>query len=756
MTRHDGAPPDMTGAHQPEDATVVYLPATRTDTPTRSDTSAPSAPEESAVGVGAVGTEVELAPAREAFNTRRLVPEQARERMAHGAVVVAHRAGPAVARGARGTARHAWHVVAGARVLARRWRDRHGASRYERMMQAAELEGNHERLLEWEARDVAEKQRRHDRSQDWLNSPLKLVGALGVGIASIVALLLAVGIVVAIGDGDVSQVVAPIAGVLDAIRWAWWFATAYGIFLVLGATGLGLVYLHEQGRKHTDAPRWLRAEPANVGASVVDAALDESMIMNALRKLGHSALNKAFKDGWGSTVMPTWVQPPLPVGRHGWEFALRLPGGVPATSINGRKEVLAHNLGRRPEEVWVDVDDGDPMAMKCLVLNPGALREPVPDYPLLAGGQTDFWTGFPVGIDARRNPVTTPIFERNTIKAGIMGSGKTSLLQVELAGAALDPLVDIDVFCFADNNDYEWLRPVASIVSMGDTAANVEACLAHITDLHASLAERGQLLREYGINSVTREVAEKDPRLRPRFVVIDECQSFFRQDKPEDRRELVNMMVRFFSAARKYGIVLNFATPTPSDQSLPRDLVAVTSNRACFAIGDKNRNNVVLGERAYENGLSALELKPAVKEGNKIVALNDVGTCVAVGYMQQPGLLRSYNLTSSDQNTIITRALELRGGATHPHPTAVEPEQQRDLLDDVHTALAGEDKVKATDVAARLRDLASSYRPYQTLNGTELATHLEQLNVKVTKSGVLWVYAERVRDALAHREGGNT
>ncbi|MFD2399292.1 FtsK/SpoIIIE domain-containing protein [Prauserella oleivorans] len=201
------------------------------------------------------------------------------------------------------------------------------------------------------------------------------------------------------------------------------------------------------------------------------------------------------------------------------------------------------------------------MAMKCLVLNPGALREPVPDYPLVESGQTDFWTGFPIGIDARWNPVETPVFERNFAWAGIMGSGKSDQINALLAGAVLDPAVDIDVFCFAENNDYEWLRPVASTISMGDTAENVEACMAHIHELHASLAERGQLLREYGEYSVTRELAEKDERLRPRVVVIDECQSFFRQDKPEDRRELVNLVVRFFSAARKYGIVLGFATP---------------------------------------------------------------------------------------------------------------------------------------------------------------------------------------------------
>ncbi|MFC5693860.1 ATP-binding protein, partial [Amycolatopsis mediterranei] len=44
----------------------------------------------------------------------------------------------------------------GAVTAVKRWRDTHGSSRYERMMRAAELAGDHEKLAEWEARDVTE------------------------------------------------------------------------------------------------------------------------------------------------------------------------------------------------------------------------------------------------------------------------------------------------------------------------------------------------------------------------------------------------------------------------------------------------------------------------------------------------------------------------------------------------------------------------------------------------------------------------
>src|SRR5699024_9417697 len=122
---------------------------------------------------------------------------------------------------------------------------------------------------------------------------------------------------------------------------------------------------------------------------------------------------------------------------------------VPATSINQRKEIFAHNLGRKPEEVWIKTNEDDPMAMEATVLNPGALRAPIAAYPLIEEGQTDFWRGFPIGVDARHEPVVAQLFERNFVWAGTMGSGKSTQVIGLLAGAALDPLVDIDVWCFA-------------------------------------------------------------------------------------------------------------------------------------------------------------------------------------------------------------------------------------------------------------------------------------------------------------------
>jgi DNA segregation ATPase FtsK/SpoIIIE, S-DNA-T family len=317
--------------------------------------------------------------------------------------------------------RHAFgYPIAGAGVVVKRWRDTHGATRYERQMLAAEMEGNHERLLEWEARDVAEKQRRHQRVMDWAQAPGQWIKAGALGLLAVAGFLLVLGMILWISSGHFADIIAPIKAVIDAAAFTVWFTVSYGVFLLVGGTGAGLYYLHQQGRKHADMPTWLR--PGQGSGTTVEVAVDESVIMNALRNLGHPALNKKFKEGWGIAVQPTWVQPPLPVG-HGWEFVLRLPAGVPATSINARKTVMAHNLGRRPEEVWVEVDDTDPMAMKSLVLDPGSLREPVPDYPLLDGGTVDFGPGSRSGSTPAGTPWSPPCSSATSSWPGSWGRG---------------------------------------------------------------------------------------------------------------------------------------------------------------------------------------------------------------------------------------------------------------------------------------------------------------------------------------------
>lgn len=570
----------------------------------------------------------------------------------------------------------------------------------------------------------------------------------GLGIALVVALVVGIanGFGGWFGEWGITDVLRGIGTGLSTITAVIAWLVAFWWLLALAGATVWCFRRWKDGTRLGEQvlPEKLRRDTAT-GNDYTE--LNESTLVTALANIGLTSLNTHIKQGWPNRDSDNaWVRFPM-IDGQGYSAKLRLPLGASVAKVNEAKPLLAHNLGCRAVELFIEPDASDPTVMDLFRLDPGVLREPVGPYPLLHEGTTDYWTGFPVGMSARGDVVTCPVFERNFVFSGAMGSGKSTLVLDLIVGAVLDPLVDIDVFVFAENADYDPLEPVLSTFVKGDTADNVQACMDHIDALHADLTTRGQLLAKHGERAVTRELAAKEPGLRPRIVVIDECQSYFRQDKPEARKAVVNKMVRFYSAARKYGVNLVFVTPNPSDASLPRDLMAVTSNKACGAIGDKARNNIVLGEKAHENGISALGLKPKTKD-----QLNDAGTLVTVGFMDTPGIVRSFYLTPGDLATIADRGVALRGGQVTTLDTPVVVE--RDWLADLASVCEGRDKVNLAHAAKWLEKLDPTFPPYRGLDGKTLAGWLtsDEIGVPVTfPSRVPTATTESIRNAAAGR-----
>nr|WP_211177889.1 zonular occludens toxin domain-containing protein [Pseudonocardia acidicola] len=593
----------------------------------------------------------------------------------------------------RGVARHMWFPIAGAGVVWSRWRDAHGASRYERMMRQAELVGDREVLLEWETRDVAEKQRRHDRVMDWVRSPIQFVKAFAVGLVAFTGLLLLLGVVLAIGNDDLSWVLGPIRGVISAIAFTAWFISVYGATMLLLATVGGIVCLWAIGRARTEPPAW--AAPVQPDTTVRDVVPDEGAILAALRNLNLPPLTRKFKEGW----QPRWV---LGTGRDGkgWRTQLELPAGVTVEMINDRRAVLAHNLVRLPVEVWPTEPKRQPGVLDLWVADQGLLTGPVDPYPLLTEGTADYFTGVPVGIDQRGSVVTGKLMASNYGAAGAMGSGKTSLVVNLLLGAMLDPLVDIEVYVMAFNVDYDPMtRRLARLVK-GDEDEHIAAAIGALRNLRTEVTERGKILAELGgeETKLTRELAERDPRMRPKVVVFDECQELFRHEQfGEEAKQLA---IKVMMKARKCGITLVFVTPAPSADSLPRDLAKTVSHRVCFAIGDHQGNDAILGTGAHKAGITATNLVPG----------EDVGTAMASGFGPRPGLLRTFYIRREkgiDEITpIVERALAMRdeAGITTTAPMVAEEPAGPDPLTDIAAVIreAGAERMRTQEVLSRL------------------------------------------------------
>ncbi len=432
------------------------------------------------------------------------------------------------------------------------------------------------------------------------------------------------------------------------------------------------------------------------------AVPDEGAILAALSNLGLAPLNKAVREGW----QPRWVSPAMRDGQ-GWRAQLQLPQGCTVDAVNDRKHILAHNLLRKPNEVWPTEPRNKPGVLDVWVADQGLLDGPVGRWPLADDGTGDYFAGIPVGIDQRGELVVGKLMASNYLVGGIMGSGKSSLVVTLLLGALLDPLVDAHVHVMAFNVDYDPMAPALARLVKGDEDEHLEAALDALRWLRGEVSRRGQVLEELGGDTkLTREVAARRSDMRPIVAVFDEVQELFEHDKYG--KEARDLAVALTKKARKTGITCVWSTPTAGSTSLPRDLSRTASHLVAFAINDHVGNDAILGTGAHKAGISATSL----------VAGEDVGTAMAVGFRREAGLLRCFHLERSDDvdevTPVVARALEARGGAEPP--VTVE---QRDLLGDVRRVLDGEAE-RATQVAARLRD-----RGWQ-LNGTELVDRLRR------------------------------
>src|SRR5437764_3306891 len=175
--------------------------------------------------------------------------------------------------------------------------------------------------------------------------------------------------------------------------------------------------------------------------------------------------------------------------------------------------------------------------------------------------------------------------------------------------------------------------------------------------LREEVTERGKLLDALGgeETKLTRELAERDPRMRPKIAVFDECQEMFRHERLGGLAK--ELAIKLMMKARKVGITLVFVTPAPSADSLPRDLAKTVSHGVCFAIGDHQGNDAILGTGAHSRGITAVDLVPG----------EDIGTAMASGFALRPGLLRTHHIRrdkDADQLTpIVERALGMWTGA---------------------------------------------------------------------------------------------
>ncbi|MFE7837464.1 cell division protein FtsK [Streptomyces sp. NPDC057474] len=635
----------------------------------------------------------------------------------------------------RAVVRHGSYAVGGTRILTRRAWDSRTTARHERMMRQAEAAGNEELVRQWEQRAYAYRFARHRRRVELLQMALNAPKALASAAATGTGALLMLGVLMALATEDTRDIYTPIATVVDFVGWVAFIAGVVWEPLLYSLPVMAIAGAWAVGRNRQTAPAW--ALPAD--AEDRDVVPDEGAIIRALGNLGIAPLNKAIKEGW----QPRWVQPTTRSG-NGWHTQLQLPLGVTVEMIAGKKSVLAHNLLRKPVEVWPTEPPKQAGVLDLWVADQGSLSGAVPAWPLLTEGVTDYFKGVPVAVSQRGEPIIGKLMAANWMVGGIMGSGKTSIVIALLLGAILDPLVIVEAYVMAYNVDYDPLKPRMRVLVKGDEDEDLRAALVALRNLRDEVTERGKLLEELGgdATKLTRELALKDPRMRPKVVVFDEVHELF--GHKEYGKEAAELAVKVLKKARKVGITLVFVTVSPTADSIPRDVTRNTSHRVAFAVGDHVANDGLLGSGKHKAGITATTLIPG----------EDVGTAVTVGFSSKPfEVIRSHYVARDPEKgidevtSVVERAMGLYEGTGAVDEPTFEP---LDPLTDVAAVLGDAPRMLTSEVLHRLAER----RPdaYREWGPVDLKKALEPFGAEPYKSGGKSTVArDRVQDAILER-----
>lgn len=636
----------------------------------------------------------------------------------------------------RTVVRHTVYVGGGAAVLTRRAWDGRSAARYERMIRTAEAAGNRVEAAEWEERGRAFRAARHQRRMELLGAPARLAKAAVVSAALAGGGLVALGIVMAAAQKDPMQVIAPIMGTIEAIRWAVVFVSIiWGPALWL-APWIVFLGLWNTGRQRQTAPHWaLPARERGDGEPITP-----SIVVTALRDLGIGPLRQAIRsmEDAGAGMLS-----PIALAGCGVEVDITLPSGSSTEEVMSRRRKFAENMGRHEHEVHLSVAPAA-RTVRAWIADSGALDEPIGPSPISLDPDTtaNYKTGrAPWGVDLRGDSALISLYQRHMLITGLSNQGKTASLRALFLWLAHDPNVEFRVADLKGIGDWKPAEGIATVLIEGPT--DVQVILA--TEMVEGLVQEMN----------RRLLAPKGTVWTPLVGIVDEAQVAYGSPAiGEDGRPYggTKATARYLRAAkavhdqgRAVDVTLWEGTQDPTDQNLPKRSREGNHIRASLALGTESQAKMALGETPVNAGAAPHKLRQGIDKGVVVVAGD--GIKLAPG---QPSItVRTHYIDDDQADEIANRIRTRRSGVTTK--TNAAPAEEADHLADIAAVLGTDPRVRSQEVLHRLN--ARNAAVYSGWSFNDLTAALEPYGAQPYKShGVSTIARDRVLEALAERD----
>lgn len=260
---------------------------------------------------------------------------------------------------------------------------------------------------------------------------------------------------------------------------------------------------------------------------------------------------------------------------------------------------------------------------------------------------------------------------------GVPGAGKTASLIPVLAG--MENNAALYVFDGKGGMDLDGIAPICAIY---DNSEDVAAPLETLKRLNEIRGKRTRITKAMFNKPNFWHLTEAERRsvdLYPIFVVLDECQRWFKLSKNKDvkkiQEEITEEVETLIRMARSAGIFVIGATQRPSAESIPTDIRDVCSIKLSFAAETDEAVKMTLGNVPSDPLFNPANISGT--PGRFVMVADGEGYVLAqAGYMSEDDLIARLKDAKPvpDQIEVTERLLaQIDKGDTSAAPVADNP-----------------------------------------------------------------------------------
>lgn len=258
-----------------------------------------------------------------------------------------------------------------------------------------------------------------------------------------------------------------------------------------------------------------------------------------------------------------------------------------------------------------------------------------------------------VGIDEFGQPKYVPMMYRNMLIGGEPGAGKSSLLNLVVAHAALSPDCRLVLLDGKRVELGQW-RACADVF----VGPDVEHALRTLRRLQTVMDNRYEFLLAHERRKIGR-----DDMFTALMVAVDEIAYFSATVGDKKTRDEFSALLRDLVArGRAVGLIVVAATQRPSSDIIPTSLRDLFAWRVAFRCTTDVSSDIVLGHGWKDQGFTANTISP-----------NNPGAGLLIAEGGVPELVKAAYLSDIDCSRIAAYAASLRGAARRADVTKLRP-----------------------------------------------------------------------------------